>query len=149
MLPPISATLQRLPLRHRRHLPQCWRSSHQPRQRRQIWTLPERSYRVGLVKLFELLNPETTVADLICVDGLNGSSHSTWLHKESDVHWPSNFLCRDIDNARIFTIGYDATVFRFVHSVSRHHIQDHAANLLHHLTIERESTGTVPPNTLD
>lgn len=105
--------------------------------------------KVGLAKLFEPLNPETTVADLICVHGRNGSSHSTCLHEESDVHWPNNFLHRDIDNARIFTIDYDATVFRFVHSVSRHHIQDHAENLLHHLTIERESTRTVRPKSLD
>lgn len=42
--------------------------------------------RSGLVKLFEPLNPETTVADLVFVHGLNGSSHSTWLHKESGIH---------------------------------------------------------------
>lgn len=73
------------------------------------------------------------------------SSHSTWLHKESGIHWPSDFLCRDINNARTFTFGYDATVFKFGHQVSRHHIKDHAEKLLNHLTIERESTGTVRP----
>jgi len=99
----------------------------------------------GLVKVFEPLNPETTVADLVFVHGLNGSSHSTWLHKESGIHWPSDFLCQDINNARTFTFGYVATVFKFGHQVSRHHIKDHAEKLLNHLTIERESTGTVRP----
>jgi len=99
----------------------------------------------GLVKLFEPLNPETTIADLVFVHGLNGSSHLTWLHKESNIYWPSDFLCQDINNARTFTFGYDATVFKFGLQVSRHHIKDYAEKLLDHLTIERESTGTVRP----
>ncbi len=74
----------------------------------------------GLVKLSEPVNPETTVADVVFVHGLNGSSYSTWLHK-------------------------DATVFKLVQQVSRHRIKDHAEKLLNYLTIERESTATVRP----
>jgi len=99
----------------------------------------------GLVKLSEPVNPETTVADVVFVHGLNGSSYSTWLHKDSGIHWPSIFLCQDINNVRIFTFGYDATVFKLVQQVSRHRIKDHAEKLLNYLTIERESTATVRP----
>lgn len=73
--------------------------------------------------------------DLVLVHGLDGSSHTTWLRKSSGIHWPSDLLCQDVNNVWLFTFGYNATVFKLVHQVSRHHIQDHAEELLNYLTL--------------
>lgn len=77
------------------------------------------------------------------VHGLTGSSSETWLHKPTDLHWPTDLLSKDIDDARILAFGYDADVVNFWNPVSQNRISNHAGNLLGDLSNLREETGSV------
>jgi hypothetical protein len=81
--------------------------------------------------------------DIIFVHGLTGNAYRTWLHKESQVHWPSELLRHDLPDARVMVWGYDANVSSFWGHAAQNRLGEHAKNLMGDLTRHREDTNTV------
>ncbi|KAI9793032.1 MAG: hypothetical protein M1816_000930 [Peltula sp. TS41687] len=77
-----------------------------------------------------LYNPPFAVLDIVLVHGLTGSAYTTWLHEESDVHWPRDLLKNDMADARIMTFGYDADVVNFWTHAAQDGISGYANDLL-------------------
>lgn len=67
----------------------------------------------GLITLYEPDEPNDANVDIVFIHGLIGNSFTTWLHKDSRVHWPSQLLKNDVPQARILNFGYDASVASF------------------------------------
>lgn len=67
----------------------------------------------GLITLYEPDEPNDALVDIVFIHGLGGNSFTTWLHKDSRVHWPSQLLKNDVPQARILIFGYDASVTSF------------------------------------
>ena len=82
-------------------------------------------------------------ASIVFIHGLTGDSDRTWLHEESGVFWPVDFLTRDIPNARILAFAYDADVVNLRGPVSQNRISNHATNLLGELARLREKSDSV------
>ncbi|KAH0551690.1 hypothetical protein GP486_007093 [Trichoglossum hirsutum] len=77
--------------------------------------------------------PDATV-DICFVHGLTGDRVSSWTaHGQTDP-WPKTLLPPKLSKARILTYGYDAYIVRKLVAGSNRLI-DHAANLLHDLTL--------------
>lgn len=71
--------------------------------------------------------------------GLTGSSN-TWLHKQSNTHWPRDLLPQTFADARVLQFVYDADVLRLWDPVSQSRIGNHAENMLGALARLRERT---------
>lgn len=97
----------------------------------------------GLITLYEPSESTDAPVDIVFVHGLTGNSHDTWLHHESQVHWPTKLLCADIKDARILVFGYDADVLNFWKPVSQNSSANHAENLLGALVRRRERSSSV------
>lgn len=80
---------------------------------------------------------------IVMVHGLTGSTGSTWLHKDSGVHWPTTILTQDLPDARILAFGYDADILNFWNPTSQNRIGNHAEALLGDLSHLRDKTETV------
>lgn len=82
---------------------------------------------------------------IVFVHGLTGGSYTSWLHEENKVHWPSDLLPNDVQDARILAFGYDADVVNIWdrNPASRSRVQNHAENLLGALIGVREETNSV------
>ncbi|KAI4264892.1 MAG: hypothetical protein L6R42_000006 [Xanthoria sp. 1 TBL-2021] len=82
--------------------------------------------------------------DIVFVHGLTGNAYSTWLHKETRTHWPSELLRQDIPNSRILSFGYDADVVHMFGGgqASNNRLSNHAESLVGKLVRERERSET-------
>lgn len=100
--------------------------------------------RNGLNVLYEPTDISESLVDIIFIHGLTGDSLNTWLEKDSNVHWPTDLLKHDIDEARILAFGYDADVTKFLGPVSQNSIHDHAMALLGDLAAIRVEEHSVP-----
>ncbi|KAH6650003.1 hypothetical protein F5144DRAFT_30163 [Chaetomium tenue] len=80
--------------------------------------------------------PGATV-DICFVHGLTGDRESTWTAQRHSASWPQTLLPSKLGKSRILTYGYDAYVVRGVVAGSNR-LLDHAKNLLHDLTMDRE-----------
>ncbi len=91
----------------------------------------------------ELHNGGTNASiDIVFVHGLTGNTYTTWLHKDSHVHWPSELLKQDIPDARILGFGYDADVVKLWNPASNGRLSNHAENMVGALVRKRERTET-------
>lgn len=86
--------------------------------------------------------PYPTV-DICFVHGLTGNRISTWTADGCSRPWPEALLPTRLSGARILTYGYDAYVLR-TSVASSNRLIDHATNLLHDLTRERDSCKSRP-----
>ena len=93
----------------------------------------------GIQVLYNGLEP---TVDIVFVHGLTGSSHETWLHKERNVHWPSQLLGQNIPDARILSFGYDADIVHFWGQASNNRLTNHAEDLVGDFARFREGTET-------
>ena len=76
------------------------------------------------------------IQSIVAVHGLNGHREKTWT-ADNGVNWLQDLLLEKIQNARIFTWGYDANT----HSdspISVQYLYDHATQLVSDLTLERQ-----------
>ncbi|KAI9669728.1 MAG: hypothetical protein M1831_007424 [Alyxoria varia] len=83
--------------------------------------------------------------DIVFVHGLTGNAYSTWYHKETKTHWPSQLLGKDISNSRILSFGYDADVLNILGGkgpASNSRLSNHAESLIGTLADERERSST-------
>ena len=89
-------------------------------------------------------NGKNACVDIVFVHGLTGNAYSTWLHKETGIHWPSQLLGQDIPDSRILSFGYDADVVNLLGGgpVSNSRLSNHAESLVDKLVRERERSGT-------
>lgn len=53
---------------------------------------------------------ETYPIDIVAIHGITGDAYNTWKHDNGKL-WLSDFLNDDLPGARIFSYGYDASVF--------------------------------------
>ncbi|KAI9794399.1 MAG: hypothetical protein M1816_005468 [Peltula sp. TS41687] len=96
----------------------------------------------GLKVLYQPLDEPTAVVDIVFVHGLRGSSDNTWLDEASGIHWPTDLLSQDLNDARILAFAYDANVVNLWNPVSQNRVSNHAENLLGALARQRERTGS-------
>ena len=82
------------------------------------------------------------IVDIVFVHGLTGNAYDTWLHKDTDIHWPSKLLRQDIIDARILSFGYDADIVNFWNPASSSRLSNHAENMVGELVRHRERTNT-------
>lgn len=75
--------------------------------------------------------------DVIAIHGLNGHPRDTWTYGEAEgqVFWLQDFLPKALPGARIFTYGYDSSLFW---TSSTGDIDTYAKGLLDHLNLERQ-----------
>lgn len=74
--------------------------------------------------------------------GLRGSDN-TWFNQETGIHWPTDILKEDFDDARILAFNYDANIIKFWSPVSQNRISNHAENMLGALARRKELTSSV------
>jgi hypothetical protein len=98
---------------------------------------------LGLQVLYDPAVLSKSTVDIVFVHGLTGNAYSTWLHKESEMHWPSQILHNEISDARIMVWGYDANVTSFWGHAARNRLGEHAKNLMGDLVHRREETESV------
>ena len=80
--------------------------------------------------------------DIVFVHGLTGNAYNTWLHKDTNTHWPSALLKQDISDARVLSFGYDADIVGFWDPASNSRLSNHAEKLVGALVWKRERTNT-------
>ena len=80
--------------------------------------------------------------DIIFVHGLTGNAYSTWLHKGTGVHWPSQLLQQDLLDVRILSFGYDADIANLRGPASLSRLSNHSENMVGDLVRKREDTNT-------
>lgn len=80
--------------------------------------------------------------DIVFVHGLTGNAYNTWVHKDTGVHWPSELLRQDMQNARILSFDYDADIVNIWNPASNSRLSNHAENMVGGLVRKREKTGT-------
>lgn len=83
------------------------------------------------------------VADMIFVHGLGGSSRLSWSrNKDLKLFWPKEWLPldRDIQQARVFSFGYNAS-FQSSPQSGTVGIADFAKNLLYDMLYSRDTRG--------
>jgi hypothetical protein len=71
----------------------------------------------------------------VAVHGLNGDEKQTWTHRETNALWLQDFLPQDVQNIRVMSFGYNASV-PFGKTTAG--ITDHAKDLLTCLIDKRE-----------
>jgi hypothetical protein len=83
-----------------------------------------------------VLNPllPTYHLDVIAIHGLNGNAFTTWTNKRGQL-WLQDLLPHSLPGARVYTFGYDSTIF----SQSKSDIGDFARRLLSELSLIRQS----------
>ncbi|KAK3291981.1 uncharacterized protein B0H64DRAFT_408650 [Chaetomium fimeti] len=79
--------------------------------------------------------------DIVFVHGLRGRRAGTW--SKDGICWPQHLLGNDLNNVRVITWGYDATVANAFHAASKESIFGHADTLLEDLA--RLRVGTTRP----
>jgi pimeloyl-ACP methyl ester carboxylesterase len=84
----------------------------------------------------------TAVVDIVFVHGLMGNAYNTWLHKDREVHWPSQLLRHDISDVRILSFGYDADIVNLWNPASTSRLSNHAEKMVGDLVRRRERTNT-------
>ncbi|KAI1305483.1 hypothetical protein F5Y03DRAFT_152930 [Xylaria venustula] len=62
----------------------------------------------------------------------------------ADIYWPRDLLPRTIDNANVFSFGYDADVERFMGSTGLNTVHQHGRNLLNALNDLVKEHGPLP-----
>ncbi|OBT99536.1 hypothetical protein VE01_02798 [Pseudogymnoascus verrucosus] len=72
--------------------------------------------------------------DVIALHGLNGNAFTTWTNRQNQL-WLREFLPRSLPKSRIYTFGYDSSIF----SQSKAGIRDYALKLLSELSLVRQS----------
>ncbi|KAE8454517.1 hypothetical protein EG329_000140 [Mollisiaceae sp. DMI_Dod_QoI] len=87
---------------------------------------------VGPLDLFDDCEGNTSGTDLIFVHGLRGSRLKTW--SSGNVLWPRDLLKGDVENARVITWGYDASVANAFTYASKESLFGHAETLLSDLS---------------
>jgi pimeloyl-ACP methyl ester carboxylesterase len=95
---------------------------------------------LGIQILCEPPNGSAAIVDIVFVHGLTGNAYNTWLEEDSQVHWPSQLLREDLQDARILSFGYDANVVHWFSAASVNRIGNHAEALLGALVRRRERT---------
>lgn len=80
--------------------------------------------------------------DIVFVHGLTGNAYSTWLHKGTNVHWPSHLLPQDLPDIRVLSFGYDADIVNLWGPASMSRLSNHAENMVGDLVRTREDTNT-------
>lgn len=86
---------------------------------------------VGPLETFDTCDGSDSGTDLIFVHGLRGSRVKTW--STGDVFWPRDLLKHDVENCRVVTWGYDASVANAFSYASKESIFGHAETLLNDL----------------
>lgn len=102
---------------------------------------------LGLILLSQPDEESHSDVDIVFVHGLTGNSHMTWLHEQSQVHWPTALLGRSLMEegvgARIFAFGYNANILNVMGPASQNRIGSHAINLVGALAGRRERSTSV------
>jgi hypothetical protein len=86
-----------------------------------------------------LYSPSQAAVDIVFIHGLTGNAYSTWLHKDTKIHWPRDLIKEDITDARVMTYGYDVDVALSWGQVAQDGISGYARDLLGQLTRKRRS----------
>jgi hypothetical protein len=68
--------------------------------------------------------------DVVAVHGITGDAYHTWTHSNNKRLWLRDFLNDDLPGARIFSYGYDASVF---FTLNKGGLEDFAQTLLGHI----------------
>lgn len=80
---------------------------------------------------------------IIFIHGLTGDRERTWTAKNSSLPWIKTLLPSGIQNARIFTFGYDAYIADWRGMVSKNRVGNHSMNLITAVAAYRENDDTV------
>lgn len=73
---------------------------------------------------------------------LTGNVYNTWVHKDTGVHWPSELLRQDMQNAQILSFNYNADIMNIWNSASNSQLSNHAENMVDSLVQKWEKMST-------
>ncbi|KAL8952477.1 MAG: hypothetical protein Q9222_001618 [Ikaeria aurantiellina] len=99
----------------------------------------------GQFGIQELFRAEDPVIDIVAVHGLNGHPIKTWTTKETQRSWlaDKDMLPKNMNNARILSFGYDASVTALLGRTSSDTILQHAHTLVAELVADRQLEGAM------
>ncbi|KAM7223601.1 hypothetical protein V8F06_001075 [Rhypophila decipiens] len=80
------------------------------------------------VNLLELATPEDAIVDIVFIHGLTGNREKTWRGRYG-TDWTKTLLPKDLPNARMFSWGYDASIWHFFDKKADHRLNDHSKQL--------------------
>ncbi|KAK3987712.1 hypothetical protein QBC44DRAFT_331101 [Cladorrhinum sp. PSN332] len=84
---------------------------------------------VGPLILFDKAKSRSTGHDIVFVHGLRGCRLRTWSMQDGFC-WPRELLGEDLEDTRVITWGYDASIAKFFQQASQEGIFGHAGTLL-------------------